>query len=190
MKLFVDTASKYLYLDILDEEKHLSFIRLGKNDHSEMLVSSIAEFLKENGYTPSDITEVYIGRGPGSYTGQRINGTFGKVFSYIAGVPLYSYSSLDFLLTPYLKTDGLYLAHIDAKKNHSYLKVIKVENKKITIILDETFAENSIFEQYPDALMIGPADEVKNPKNLLEYHLYKKESNLDYTPNYFRSEFN
>lgn len=190
MKLFVDSASRYLYLDIIDGDFHKSFIRLGKNDHSEMLVSSIESFLKENNYLATDIKEVYIGRGPGSYTGQRINGTFGKVFSYIRNIPLYSFSSLDYLLSPYLEKDGIYLAHIDAKKNHSYLKVIEVENKKIKIILDETFSENTIFEEYPNALLISPDDNPKEPCNLLKYHLYKEESNLDYTPNYFRSEFN
>lgn len=190
MKLFIDTSSKYLYLDLIDGSVHKSFIRLGKNDHSEMLVSSIEEFLKENGYTAGNIKEVYIGRGPGSYTGQRISGTFGKVFSFIENIPLYSYSSLDYILTPYLKKDGIYLAQIDAKKNHSYLKVVKVENGKIETILDETFSENTIFEQYPNAKIISPDGNEKNPMEILNLHLYQKESNLDYTPNYFRSEFN
>lgn len=190
MKLFIDTSSKYLYIDIIDKEKHFSFIRLGKNDHSEMLVTCLEEFLKEKNYTPNDIEEVFIGRGPGSYTGQRISGTFGKVFSFIKNVPLYSFSSLDFLLTPYLENDGTYLVQIDAKKNHSYLKVITVQDKKITTILDETFSPNTIFEQYPSAIIISPDDTIKNPKQILEKKLYQEESNLDYTPNYFRSEFN
>lgn len=190
MKLFIDTSSRYLYLDIVSTNTHIEFIRLGKNDHSEMLVSSIEQFLKENGYTPADIEEVYIGRGPGSYTGQRISGTFGKVFSFIRNVPLYSFSSLDYILTPYFEKDGIYLAQIDAKKNHSYLKVIKVKNGKIETVLDETFSENTIFEKYPDAKIISPNEEEKDPSELLKRNLYQKESDLDYTPNYFRSEFN
>ncbi len=190
MKLFIDSSSKYLYIDIIDKDEHYSFVRLGKNDHSEMLVTCLEEFLKEKNYTPNDIDEVYIGRGPGSYTGQRISGTFGKVFSFIKNVPLYSFSSLDYLLTSYLENDGTYLVHIDAKKNHSYLKVINVEDKNIKIILDETFSENTIFEQFPNAVMICPDDKEKNPSLLLKYKLYQEESNLDYTPNYFRSEFN
>jgi len=47
MKLFVDSSSKYLYIDVIDNDLKYSFSRLGKNDHSEMLVSSLEEYLKE-----------------------------------------------------------------------------------------------------------------------------------------------
>lgn len=189
MKLFVDSSSKYLYIDIIDKDIH-SFTRLGKNDHSEMLVSSLEQFLSELKYNVQDIEEVYIGRGPGSYTGLRINGTFGKTLSFIKNLPFYSFSSLDYLLSPYLKKDGLYLAHIDAKKNHSYVKVIKVENGTIEEVLKETFASNEIFDEYQDAILIEPTENSGNVKALLELGLYQEESNLEYTPNYIRSEFN
>ena len=50
MKLFVDSSSKYLYIDVIDNDLKYSFSRLGKNDHSEMLVSSLEEYLKDGKY--------------------------------------------------------------------------------------------------------------------------------------------
>ena len=47
MKLFVDSSSKYLYIDLLDDSNNLlTTSRMGKNDHSEMLVTTLEEFLK------------------------------------------------------------------------------------------------------------------------------------------------
>lgn len=190
MKLFVDSSSKYLYIDVIDNDLKYSFSRLGKNDHSEMLVSSLEEYLKELKYTVNDIEEVYIGRGPGSYTGVRISGTFGKTISFIKNLKFYSFSSLDYLLSSYLEKDGKYIAAIDAKKNHSYLKVINVVNGKVEVVLDETFSHNEIFENYPDYIVITPNEINGNVNNILKYNLYQEEDNLEYSPNYIRSEFN
>ena len=83
MKLFVDSSSKYLYIDILVNDKVLNTFRVGKNDHSEMLVTTLELFLKENNLNINDVKEIYIGRGPGSYTGVRISGTFGKTLAFL-----------------------------------------------------------------------------------------------------------
>ena len=190
MKLFVDSSSKYLYLDVIENDLKYSFSRLGKNDHSEMLVTSLEEYLKELKYTVNDIEEVYIGRGPGSYTGVRISRTFGKTISFIKNLKFYSFSSLDYLLSPYLEKDGKYIAAIDAKKNHSYLKVITVKDKQVEVVLDETFSHNEIFENYPDYQIISPNETNGDVRNILKYNLYQEEDNLEYSPNYIRSEFN
>ena len=190
MKLFVDSSSKYLYIDVIDKDLKYSFNRMGKNDHSEMLVSSLEEYLKELKYTVNDIEEIYIGRGPGSYTGVRISGTFGKTISFIKNLKFYSFSSLDYLLSSYLEKDGKYIAAIDAKKNHSYLKAIIVKDKQVEVVLEETFANNEIFANYPDYIVITPNEINGNVNSILKYNLYQEEDNLEYSPNYIRSEFN
>ena len=43
----------------------------------------VNKFLNEHKILVKDIKEVYVGRGPGSYTGLRIAGTVGKVFAHI-----------------------------------------------------------------------------------------------------------
>ena len=70
-------------------------------------------------------------------------------------IKLYSFSSLDYLLSPYLERDGKYIALIEAKKNHSYLKAIIVENKTVKVVLEETFSNNEILENYLNTINLG-----------------------------------
>jgi tRNA threonylcarbamoyl adenosine modification protein YeaZ len=190
MKLLIDSSTNYLYLAIINNEQVNSFVRFGKNDHSETLVDYLNKFLQQHQISVQDIKEVYVGRGPGSYTGLRIAGTVGKVLSHINNKKLYSFSSLDLILATKLETPGLYISRIDAKKNHSYYKIVNIENNEVKIIVEETFGENTIFENYQDYQILEMTEEFfeENPAlNIIKYNLYQEESTLDYTPNYIRS---
>lgn len=190
MKLLIDSSTNYLYLAIINNEQVNSFVRFGKNDHSETLVDYLNKFLQQYQISVQDIKEVYVGRGPGSYTGLRIAGTVGKVLSHINNKKLYSFSSLDLILATKLETKGSYISRIDAKKNHSYYKIVNIENNEVNIIVDETFGENTIFENYQDYQILEMTEEFfeENPAlNIIKYNLYQEESTLDYTPNYIRS---
>ena len=192
MKLLIDSSTNYLFLALFDNNNIYTFNRYGKNDHSETLVDYLHSFLQDNKKEVSDIKEVYVGRGPGSYTGLRIAGTVGKVFAFINNIKLYSFSSFDLLLSKVINQDGSYILIIDAKKNHSYYKIVNVKDKNIKIKVDETFGENTIFENYPNHIIIEMNDDLFNNssdivKNILNNKLYREESNLDYTPNYIRS---
>lgn len=189
MKLYIDSSTAHLYLALV--EKNAYFTRSGKNDHSETLVDYLESFLKNNNVTVDDITEVVVGRGPGSYTGLRIAGTVGKVLIFTKNITFKSFSSLDLLLTSVIDTDGLYISRIIAKKNHSYIKVVKVENGIINTILDDSFVEDSALEEYKDYVMIEPSEELFSTSYLAKqldlHNLTKEESKYDYVPNYLRS---
>ncbi len=191
MKLLIDSSTNYLYLCIVNNNDAKYFVRSGKNDHSETLVDYLNKFLLENDITINDITEVYIGRGPGSYTGLRIAGTVGKVLAHIKDKKLFSFSSLDLILASKIEENGKYIPRIDAKKKHSYFKIVEVENTNLNIIKDETFgADEESFKEYSDFQIIEMNDEFfnNNPAlNIIKYNLFKEESTLDFTPNYIRS---
>ena len=58
------------------------------------------------------------------------------------------------------------------------------------VIVEETFGENTIFENYQDYQILEMTEEFfeENPAlNIIKYNLYQEESTLDYTPNYIRS---
>ena len=149
MKLLIDSSTNYLYLALVNNNESKYFVRSGKNDHSETLVDYLNKFLQENNTTINDITEVYVGRGPGSYTGLRIAGTVGKVLTHITNKKLYSFSSLDLILASIIETDGLFIARIDAKKKHSYFKIVEAKNNTLNVIVDETFGEDETsFKEY------------------------------------------
>ena len=189
MKLYIDSSTSYLYLSI--PCLNVSFTRSGRNDHSETLVDFLNQFLKEHNVNINDIKEVVIGRGPGSYTGLRIAGTVGKVLAYTKKLTFKSFSSLDLLLASKLEQDGNYIARIIAKKNHSYIKVVKVQEGKIDVVLDDSFVEDSVLEQYQEYQMIEPNDQIFACANLAltleKMNLVKEESEYEYVPNYLRS---
>lgn len=192
MKLFIDSATIYLYLAIVDEDKAYAFTRMGKNDHSETLTNFLEDFLTKNNYKIEDVTEVYVGRGPGSYTGLRIAGTVAKVLAFVKNLPLYSFSSLDLLACKKINENGKYKAVIKAKKNYSYFKAYTVDNKIITDV-DDSFVQDVELEKYENYETISISDDFfddgeKLAMNIIKNKMYKEESTYTYVPNYLRSE--
>lgn len=191
MKLFIDSATSYLYLAITSESVNDAYIRFGKNDHSETLVDNVKLFLDKNHVNVKDINEIVIGRGPGSYTGIRITGTVGKVFAYATNVAFSSFSSLDLLLASHLDQDGKYMARIIAKKDNSYIKVVEVINGKINIIVDDAYVNDDELNKYSEYETIMVSEENLNHVELAQaiekYKLTRKEDFFTYAPNYLRS---
>lgn len=192
MKLLIDSSTNFLLIGIVNNNQILTFYREGRNDHSETLVDYLNKFFIDNNLNIDDVKEVYVGRGPGSYTGLRIAGVVLKVFSFTKDIPLYSFSSLDLLMCS-VKSEGLYLALTEAKKTSSYYKAFKYDGK-YQILSDEGFKDNvDLFSEYPNYEHIIISEELikDNLKdmflNILNNQLFIKESNLDYTPNYIRS---
>jgi tRNA threonylcarbamoyl adenosine modification protein YeaZ len=190
----MDSSTNYLYLALYSDKEISSFLRNGKNDHSETLVDVLDKFLKENNVTVDDITEIFVGRGPGSYTGVRISGTVAKVLALIKNKKLYSFSTLDLLLASKINEDGLYMPRIVAKKNHSYFKLAKIENNNITFDKEDSFLIDDELLPFENYQYIEATDEVLLTscltETLIKHNLYKEEDIYNYVPNYLRSEIN
>lgn len=197
MKLLIDSSTAYLLIGIVDKDNVKTYYREGKNDHSETLVDLLKKFIFDNNYTLDDIEAVFVGRGPGSYTGLRISGTVGKVLAYLKDYKLYSFSSLDLIMAYKLDNDGLYLPMIDAKRDWYYYKLVNVSNNKINLIHEESFgpADDILDEVNYEGMkrtFLQLDEEFLNHldlafKNIIKYNLYQEESSLDYSPNYLRS---
>lgn len=191
MKLFVDSSTNYLILAIWNNNKIISTYRNGKNDHSETLAHTLKDFLDSNNILPTSIKEVYVGRGPGSYTGVRISGTVCKVFAYLTKATFYSFSSLDMIASCYLK-EGLNICpRIVAKRNHSYYNQILLLNNNIIYKVSDKF-DCDDYINYHNSLIVTLDEQEINSidvmvRNILKYHLYKEVNSFDYCPNYLRS---
>ncbi len=198
MKLFIDSSTNYLYLAIVDEDEIATLVRSSKNDHSETLVDTLKNFLDTNHILIDEIDSIYVGRGPGSYTGVRISGTIAKVLALIKKIKLYSFSTLDLLMVSALTKENIdetyYLAKIIAKKNYSYYKTAKVEKQDLHLLSDDAFTNDEALDKFTNYQLIEPTESLfKKPQlslNLLKYQLYKEEDVYSYVPNYLRSEIN
>lgn len=188
LRLFLDTSNKYLYIAVLkDLELLFEHVQPGNNNHSETLVQVLENALKENNIELDKIDEIYVGRGPGSYTGVRVACTVAKVFAYIKNKKLYSFSSLDLLLTTNFQK-GEVVCQMDARRGFSYAKAFRVSDT-VEIIKEEEFIEaSSLQESFKNALFITNDSYNYNPKLLIELELFKEETNIHgFVPTYLRS---
>ncbi len=195
MKLFMDSSTQYLYLALLDTDVVDTYVRNGKNDHSETLTDALDNFLKKNNVTCDDIDSIFVGRGPGSYTGVRISGTVAKVLALVKNKKLYSFSTLDLISASHIHIDGTYLPRIVAKKKHSYYKLVNINQGVITFETTDLFSEDIVLENYTSYKMIEVNDELFDhpailAKTIYDNKLYQEEDVFGYVPNYLRSEIN
>jgi tRNA threonylcarbamoyladenosine biosynthesis protein TsaB len=87
-------------------------------NHAAQSVYLVNEILKGTGHTAADITDIYCGYGPGSYTGIRISVTIAKMIASFTGANLHAVSSLFLLGSGY---DNINVAvMIDARRGNSF----------------------------------------------------------------------
>lgn len=187
-QLFLDTSNQYLYLAVIENYSILfEHIQIGNNNHSETLISVIEQCFKNYNLTVDDIGEIFVGRGPGSYTGVRVACTVAKVLAYAKNIKLRSFSSLDLLLTTNYQK-GTVVVRMDARRGYSYAKVFDIHNQ-IKVILDEVFIETlKLNEDYKDAFVITNESSSYNPLIIIKEKLYDEVEDIhSFVPTYLRS---
>ena len=93
--LVIDTSTKFLYLALVKDNEILSEkVFEGSKNHAGNSVYQLEIMLKENNLTVDDLTGIYCGKGPGSYTGLRISVTIAKMLASFKNIKLFSVSSL------------------------------------------------------------------------------------------------
>lgn len=101
-QLFIDSSTNLLYIAV-GNQGHLieETYRIGKKDHGKHVVDRIDQLLKRRDLTIDDINAIYVGSGPGSYTGLRVSVMVAKMIAYTKQIDLYEVSSLFFLSSGY-----------------------------------------------------------------------------------------
>lgn len=96
--LAIDTSNLTLGVALIKDGKviaeHISHL---KKNHSVRAMPAIDELLKECGLKPSDLTQIAVAKGPGSYTGVRIGVTIAKTLAWSLNIPVKTVSSLEVL---------------------------------------------------------------------------------------------
>lgn len=98
--LAVDTSSSVVSAAVVDMSgnglRTLATRELAVgNRHGELLAAAVAEVLQEAGLTPSALTAVAAGLGPGPFTGLRVGVVTAATLADALGVPAYGVCSLD-----------------------------------------------------------------------------------------------
>lgn len=107
---------------------------------SEFLIQEIDNLLAKTALNRSDIDEVIVSKGPGSYTGVRVAMTVAKVMAFALKKPLYLVSSLEV----YKAKEGRSVCLMNARSKRSYIGVYSQDE----VILTDTIMDNEQVKIY------------------------------------------
>ena len=96
--LFISTYDELVTIALLNDGTLLSKKEeLSNRSHSIIIVPTIEELLKENQLDTSDLNEIIVVNGPGSFTGVRLGITVAKTLAYTLNIPIKTITSIEAL---------------------------------------------------------------------------------------------
>lgn len=183
IRLIIDTSHKFLAVGVADDKQILA----QKQDHlskqqSEYLITYIQKVIDDAKIEKSDIKEIILTDGPGSYTGLRIAMTFGKVFALTHPIKIYTVNT-------FLSVSGLDQGFVllDARGKRvfgAYVDRGKVIDEKVYQLSELELIDVKLFG---DASLLGNQDNYGNIiQNILDVESFWHEvKNIDIlTPRY------
>ena len=123
------------------------YTRNGNLQHSTQLMPAVETVINASKWQPSDIDQVVISKGPGSYTGVRIGATIAKTLAWTLKKPLIPVSSLRLIASNALSFKGLIVPLIDARRRNVYAGVYHVENDVLVQVEADTHSDSEAFFQ-------------------------------------------
>ena len=95
-KLIIDAANEKIFLMIITNSSIYNITHENTKINYEKLTLIISDFLSFNNLKISEISEIYINRGPGSFAGIRNSLSAVKAFNVAKKIDYYCYSLEDF----------------------------------------------------------------------------------------------
>lgn len=103
--LFIDTHDKNVLIILYKDGKIINKENLEtKNKHSEVAMPTIDKVLKDADVDVSELNNIIVVNGPGSFTGERIAVTIAKTIAYALSIPVRTIDALTVLALG-VKTD-------------------------------------------------------------------------------------
>ncbi|MDD4151757.1 MAG: tRNA (adenosine(37)-N6)-threonylcarbamoyltransferase complex dimerization subunit type 1 TsaB [Candidatus Gracilibacteria bacterium] len=177
MILFIDTISNPCFIGIFDEKKNIikniSYDIMG--NESSTLIPNIDNLLKENDLSYSNLENIVLVNGPGSFTGIR---TAVLVVNTINFIIKKNMTDINYFSMYEFAFDNKFPIIKDSSKRDLFIK--KDKNSKIDIISNEDLInylkENNICEIYGDTkINLGSIKKITN----IDYKKVLDKINLD-----------
>lgn len=186
-RLVIDSATKHLYVALYEDYQCIEkYYKEGNNDHSVTLMIELERILLSNQIKVKDIDEIYVGIGPGSYTGLRVGVVVAKMFGWNNNIPVFTVSSL-LMMASSSVGDGLVLAEIDARRGNSFLGLYDIENGYITIQDEEKLANLEEYKNNIKGAFRVVSEGEPNMKMIIESKMYNHVEDIhSLNPNYLR----
>lgn len=134
------------------EEKYFSDVM----KHAAEIFPTLVELIEKLNLTVSDIKNIFVAAGPGSFTGLRIGATMAKMMALASDVKIASASTLDIIAQnafEYIEQNQLEITRvatiIDAKRQQFFVATYKKEGSMwIKEIDDRIMRTNDFLEKY------------------------------------------
>ena len=166
--LFIDTHDEEVKIIIFKDGTILDKkILKSSMNHSVMTMPIIDEILKSNNLKPSDIQEILVVNGPGSFTGVRIGVTIAKTFAYLLNIPI---KAIDVLEMKSIFSDESKKIVVESEKNGKYIGIFNDNSKEYL------YLKNSEFEKFEENNKITIIDDIDYEK---VYEYLKNKENIN-----------
>lgn len=186
-RLVLDTSTKFLYIALLKGEEELDvYYQEGNNDHSVKLMVEIERLFLEHNLQVSDLDEIIVGIGPGSYTGLRIGLAVAKMFAWNNDIPIQTVSSLALIASAYEGSEFI-LAEMDARRGNSFLGLYQNTGKSLRLVEKEQLTNLKNFQESVDDSFATISFGQPNIVKILHSDLLKRIEDIHgLHPNYLR----
>jgi tRNA threonylcarbamoyl adenosine modification protein YeaZ len=152
LTLLLDSSHQEMIIGIAQNKTLLASLRIDAwQRQSEWMMPKIVALLTQTSATLKDVKQIFVGAGPGSYTGTRIALTIAKVLALMNHVEVSLISSLHMLADGEKPT----LVVMDARADRSYVGVYK--GTKV-IVSDTVWTNQQVLhyiQQHQDMIVRG-----------------------------------
>ncbi len=154
--LALDTSTPILSIALETDKSYEERLIDGAFSHSEDLLAEIKALLKRVNLELKDLNQLFVTKGPGSFTGLRVGMASMKGIASALSIPLVSIPTLEVIENAVKPYSGPILSVIDAKKKKFYLRLS--ENGEVLIEDRDGNAEDIIEElrKHSGILITGP----------------------------------
>jgi len=125
MILYIDTTSKDALIKLVGEKEYT--LNWSSQDLTLELLGNIEKLINQQNLAISDITEIAVNQGPGSYTGTRIGVAVANALDYTLNIPVYGFGNDEKI------SDIKDVIGNKAKKAKEFVKVKYTAPAKITL---------------------------------------------------------
>jgi tRNA threonylcarbamoyladenosine biosynthesis protein TsaB len=189
--LIIDTSTEKGLVAVAENGKVQSSAEFfaGQNT-SKNLLPLVDEELRKNSISPSALSYIATGVGPGSYTGIRIAAAFAKGMSIPLSLPLVALSSLSGFIPP-ASYEGQFISCIDAKISGFYVRYGKKGEDIVFSSEDEIISlENFQKRNFSNTLIVTPlAAPIEKRLGLFSLSFFESFPNADYLAKCAHSSF-
>ena len=169
--LFISTYSDIITIGLLNNGKEITKKeKESHRGHSELIVPTIDEILKENNLTPKDLNEIIVVSGPGSFTGVRLGITVAKTLAYTLNIPIKEITSIEAISASINEENKI--IYIDDPKG-KYIG--EFQNNKLT---DLFYLKDEDAKEYLNKTSLS----IYETSNLNLESIYKYSLNINPTP--------